>query len=165
MGEKGTQGIWGGTANSKGHLKKMLSQVYTCTKGSKGSHQMIEETVLQLDILCHQVKSPVPIEWVTYYWVISQSNCLEPLKHQRLLPRLLVDLHGLMVRPYCWGQHLFKSSNVEKLSRCLSRSFPPLTSVHGSRHPAHSCRRKVLSLIQLWSLQPTTGTCLQGRLV
>lgn len=39
------------------------------------------------------------------FWVASQWDPLDSFKHYRLWLMVLVTLHNLMVRPYCWRYH------------------------------------------------------------
>lgn len=67
-----------------------------------------------------------------------------PLKQLRLLPRLLVVFHKLMVRPHCLKQYLHISLNMEKPQWCLSGGFT--LPVHGTgRYSASYQRRKVMT--------------------
>jgi hypothetical protein len=64
-------------------------------------------------------------EWVTSNQVVSQRGPIGISRQPRLLPKLLIALHKLTVRPYCCRQHLHNSSNVEKSSWCLQTAFTP----------------------------------------
>lgn len=83
-------------------------------------------------------------KWITVNWVVSQRGPMEISKQPGLLPRLVVALHKMVVRPYCWRQHLHNSLNTEKSSWSLPRAFIPTDSAHDiRRNSACHQRRKV----------------------
>lgn len=85
-------------------------------KQSKWNHHMMP----QLDILCLQQNTQYQ-KWIVSSSVVGWRDPMDILKHIRMLPRLLVILLKLMVRPYCWRNYLHMSLNTEKRS-C---SIPP----------------------------------------
>lgn len=60
------------------------------------------KTMPHLDIICYQVKAPVPEMGDIFlsFWLMW-SHRSPPKNHYQLLPRLLVTLHNLTLRPYC----------------------------------------------------------------
>lgn len=107
-------------------------------------------------------------------WVTSCSHCQKGSrrhhKHWRLLPMVFVVLHNMMLRPYCWRYHLLMSANMEKYSAQLEAS-PLLTSSHDTGRlymlPCYTCYQRIkviINLIQQWTLQGITATCLQDIL-
>lgn len=116
----------------------------------------MRETMSQLDIIATDqnlsTKNGLPSDDV-----LGQRGQME----SQTLPRLLVTLHSLMVRLYCWRQYLFMSLNRKKSRRCPPRSLTLLSSDHSAgKYYMHYQRRKVvLSLTQLQTLQLPTETC------
>lgn len=75
-----------------------------------------------LNILCSQVKLPVP--GMDYMFVIDQpKESHKPFKHYSIFPMPMVTFHNLMVILLCQRQHLLMSLNTEKSSWYLTSTF------------------------------------------
>lgn len=72
------------------------------------SDHIMRETVLQLDILCHQVRPPAP--GIAY---IDQKGPIEFSKPHRLLPRLLVVLQNLNGKGQLLKSNIMSSNTVK----------------------------------------------------
>lgn len=84
-------------------------------------------------------------EWVTYSSIIYHRVSWNYPRHHRLLSTLLVALYNLMIRPYCWRQHLLMSSNLEKLNQFLIKSFV-FTHCHSWYWKAFCYQRRKITL-------------------
>lgn len=136
------KGIQIGLTNTKVHLKGHMETYYSRSllkyihteKKFKWSHQITEEIKLQLNIYCHQVPrmSFIQLSW----WPKSP---METTKSLRLIPRLLVIPHKLIVRPYCWRKHLH-SPWTQSLASMWLRPSLLLTVVHGTGRYVHTTR-------------------------
>lgn len=68
---------------------------------------MIEETKPQVDLLCHQVKTPgLGMGYILFHH--QPKGPMATLRHHRLM----VTLHIFMVNLYCGRHNLFTSSNM-----------------------------------------------------
>lgn len=98
-----------------------------------------------LKVLKHLCCSMREVRLFQFYWptnIISQIHgykfkVLIEICFIRHTPPFLhfihsasVDLHKMMVSPYCWRQRLQKSLTVEKSSWCIPRAFTLLTCGH-----------------------------------
>lgn len=109
----------------------------------KFSHQILGETVSQLDMVYNKAKLPVPeMGNILLKFVHGNSTA----KNHRLLLSLLVVLHNLMVRAW-----LVPDSKLYD----YSLAFMVLEGI------LHALEEKLSVITQL----PTTAFCLQDRLV
>lgn len=129
MGEKRKlrEEMQGGTTNTKGYLRGIMENYYYGSilnhihiwNKFKWSHQIIEETIPQVDIFCHQMK----------YWVpriVIPNEAVPKESHGNLqTTEAIGSLHKLSVRPLFWRQPLHMSMNAQKLSWCRSRTSIP----------------------------------------
>lgn len=88
-------------------------------------------------------------------------------KQPMILTRLLVILHKLMVKSYCWKKkpHLYNSVNMEKSSWCLPRAFTRLTCIHGIRKYSACYLRRKVNINPSITLKWIMVNCLQDTLV
>lgn len=116
----------------------------------------MRETMSQLDIIATE-QNPSTKNGSPSDEVLGQRGQME----SQTLPRLLVTLHSLMVRLYCWRRYLFMSLNRNKSRRCPSRSLTLLSSNHsaGKCYMHYQRRKGVLSLTQLQTLQLPAEAC------
>lgn len=123
------EGLWGGTANTEGRLRVMWdpttaetsNNIYICER-----NRVTKQQPPAPEVICHQEMSPVwGMGYILFsHWPKGPRENPNP-KHLRLLPRLLVALYNLMVRPYYGRHHLCILVDIEKLSWCLIRAFAP----------------------------------------
>ena len=114
----------------------------------KCSHYITSEIMPHLDILYYQVKSPVSgIGYILVcHWTkgfLRQPS--PPKKTHRLLQNLLVVLHSMMVRPYCWRHNLLCHQTWRHRAGALLEASPWLTSIMVLE--GIPCQRRKWSLI------------------
>ena len=112
----------------------------------------MRESVSQLDIFLHQIRHLGPEMGYIY------------LSHWSIGLLLLVTLHKLTVRPYCWKTTLTSFIEQETLSWCLSRG---LTSTECSWYWKILCMLSKEKCEQQASLKPLSVIvyCLQDMLL
>lgn len=115
------------------------------------------ETMYQLEILCYQVKLPLPgMGYIC--WVIGRKRHMESPKHQRLLPSLLVTLHKRMVRSSCW-RYLQISLNTKKLNWWLARLLTTIDQCSWKHSVCYWRTKTIIFIAQLQFSQQQWLTC------
>ena len=104
-------------------------------------------------------------EWVTYNQVFGWGGLLGIPKPPRLLPKLLVAFHTLMLKPHYWRKNLQYSLNMEKLRWCLSRPSPYRIVFMVLEETLHTTKGERQTPNQLQTLWSTMVTCLQDTVV